>query len=220
MSRLPVLRAMALTLALALATFASSALAQGSTTVNVELTEFDIIMPGTIEAGPTAFVITNSGAIPHTVTIEGEGISVSLDADLASGETGTLEVDLAPGAYTVVCPIPGHPEAGMSTTLTVVAAEEPTPTPEPEPESTATTAPEPTATTPAGSTPSTDDSTPTVAATADTTPTALPGLPNTGAGGSQTAAGMSTLMLTAIVLLAGGAALGGGLLYRSQKQAR
>lgn len=35
------------------------------------------------------------------------------------GQTKTIEVDLKPGVYEVVCTVPGHKEAGMKATIEV-----------------------------------------------------------------------------------------------------
>jgi uncharacterized cupredoxin-like copper-binding protein len=87
--------------------------------VEVELTEYDIDMPESIPAGPTTFEVTNAGEIEHNLQITGEGIDEVFAENLAPGETETMEVDLQPGAYDVICPIPGHAEQGMQLELTV-----------------------------------------------------------------------------------------------------
>ncbi|MGH2373310.1 MAG: plastocyanin/azurin family copper-binding protein, partial [bacterium] len=37
------------------------------------------------------------------------------------GKSKTIEVDLKPGRYQVVCTVPGHREAGMTLTLEVTS---------------------------------------------------------------------------------------------------
>jgi uncharacterized cupredoxin-like copper-binding protein len=54
--------------------------------------------------------ITNKGKLPHDVTIMGTSYAT---AKIASGETVELTLNLAPGAYTFICTVPGHKQAGM-----------------------------------------------------------------------------------------------------------
>ncbi|MDQ3549361.1 MAG: cupredoxin domain-containing protein [Chloroflexota bacterium] len=93
--------------------------AASAQTIDVTLTEFQIEMPSTIQAGPVSFVVTNEGNGTHNFEIEGEGIEAVLEANLAGGETQTLEVDLQPGTYTIICPVGNHEEQGMTTEVTV-----------------------------------------------------------------------------------------------------
>jgi uncharacterized cupredoxin-like copper-binding protein len=87
--------------------------------VAVTLTEFTIDMPTELPAGPTTFTVTNDGEFPHSIEIEGEGVEAALEANLEPGDSGTLEVDLAPGTYEVYCPVGNHAEQGMTLELTV-----------------------------------------------------------------------------------------------------
>jgi uncharacterized cupredoxin-like copper-binding protein/quercetin dioxygenase-like cupin family protein len=87
--------------------------------VAVSLTEFAIDMPTEIPAGPTTFTVTNNGTVEHNFEVEGQGIEEELDANLAPGATGTLELDLAPGTYEVYCPVDDHAQHGMELELTV-----------------------------------------------------------------------------------------------------
>jgi nitrite reductase (NO-forming) len=70
----------------------------------------------TIAPGGTVEVV-NAGAIPHDlVVLDGSSGTPMLD----SGEAANFGTDsLEPGAYTVICTVPGHREAGMEATLTV-----------------------------------------------------------------------------------------------------
>jgi plastocyanin len=70
-------------------------------------------------AGPVTFRIKNTGAITHNLSVEGVGKS----PDVAPGQSVTWDAGvLAAGTYKVECPISGHVGAGMTATLTVVAA--------------------------------------------------------------------------------------------------
>jgi hypothetical protein len=88
-------------------------------TVQVSLVEYSIEMPTSIPAGPTTFEITNDGTEEHGFDIEGEGVAEELDPTLQPGESGTLEVDLQPGTYTIYCPVGDHRSEGMEIELTV-----------------------------------------------------------------------------------------------------
>jgi uncharacterized cupredoxin-like copper-binding protein len=67
--------------------------------------------------------LTNSGALPHTFDVENFA-----SGEIAGGGTGSLVINLPAGTYEYWCAIPGHKEAGMVGTLTVVGAgEEATP---------------------------------------------------------------------------------------------
>ncbi len=93
--------------------------------VRVYLEEYRIDMPETLPAGPTRFeIVSRSQAEPHSFEIEGEGLEVALEAPVRGGETQQLYADLAPGSYTVYCPVDDHAEHGMTMQVTVVAAED------------------------------------------------------------------------------------------------
>lgn len=98
-------------------------MSQGDT-VEVTLVDFDIEMPMMLRAGSTTFEVTNEGTNEHNFEIEGLGVEESLPTNLMAGESGTLQVDLQPGTYTVYCPVDDHRSRGMETTLTVEASEQ------------------------------------------------------------------------------------------------
>lgn len=89
--------------------------------VDVALSNFVIDMPDALPAGPTRFAITNNGQAPHNFVIEGNGLNRKLANNLQPGQSGFLNVDLAPGTYTIFCPVGegAHREQGMELTLTV-----------------------------------------------------------------------------------------------------
>jgi uncharacterized cupredoxin-like copper-binding protein len=98
----------------------SSAAAGSGQTVTATEVEYKITLgSSTVPAGNVTFQAMNSGTIPHNLAISGSGVSEQKTSDIASGQSGTLTVNLKPGTYTIFCAIPGHEAAGMKTTLTV-----------------------------------------------------------------------------------------------------
>jgi plastocyanin len=92
----------------------------GGETVAVTETDFAIDPANpTVQAGTVTFEVTNDGAAPHNLEVEGQGVEAVLDQDLAAGESGTLEVDLEPGTYEWYCPVGDHAAQGMEGELTV-----------------------------------------------------------------------------------------------------
>jgi manganese oxidase len=91
--------------------------------VAVELSDFAIDMSAaTVASGEIAFEVSNVGAAPHDLKIDGvDGAQTPM---LESGDSASLTVDLDPGTYSVICDVPGHAGIGMTTELTVVAADE------------------------------------------------------------------------------------------------
>jgi uncharacterized cupredoxin-like copper-binding protein len=87
--------------------------------VNVNLVQFKIEMPSSLPAGPTLFKVTNAGTIVHNFKITGEGIDKVFPSLLQPGESRTMQVDLKPGTYKIVCPVDSHELLGMSLDLTV-----------------------------------------------------------------------------------------------------
>jgi uncharacterized cupredoxin-like copper-binding protein len=117
---------------------ATSATQATGTTTPVVLggeSEFAITIPESLPAGPRTFDVRNEGAMPHELVVlrtdvkaadlpvEGavakETGRVGGTADIPPGGTATLEVDLAPGHYVVLCNVPGHYQGGMYADLTV-----------------------------------------------------------------------------------------------------
>lgn len=60
-------------------------------------------------------VVTNTGSVEHNLAIDGTDLATEM---LATGESATLDLgDLEAGAYTVICEVAGHKEAGMTAML-------------------------------------------------------------------------------------------------------
>ena len=97
---------------------ASSSGGSAGTTLNLTLSEFAIKGDLMAAPGPVTLKVTNSGTVQHNVTVKETGTATKL---LAPGATETLSLgDLKAGDYTIFCSVPGHEEAGMKATLTVM----------------------------------------------------------------------------------------------------
>jgi manganese oxidase len=89
----------------------------GSGQVGVTLDEFSIApSPIEVAAGDT-LEVTNEGAAEHDLAVEDTDVATPM---LGAGESASLSTaELAPGAYTVFCTVPGHRDAGMEAELAV-----------------------------------------------------------------------------------------------------
>jgi uncharacterized cupredoxin-like copper-binding protein len=96
----------------------ASAPTAAAATMEVHLIEYQIHMPATLPAGRLAFNVENGGKEDHGFVIEGAGQQEKTNV-LERGDTAALEVNLAPGTYTVYCPVDGHRGKGMETKVTV-----------------------------------------------------------------------------------------------------
>jgi plastocyanin len=90
-------------------------------TVDLTATDFEFSPADpTVKAGEVTFDLTNDGAAPHNITVEGPSGKESIPTDLQSGEEGELTVDLdESGTYTFYCPVGNHRELGMVGEVTV-----------------------------------------------------------------------------------------------------
>ncbi len=92
--------------------------------IKVEATDFKFT-PGdqTFKAGEQIKVtMINKGALDHTwVLADSSGKELLPKLEVKVGQTGstTFTVPSAPGAYTIICDIAGHKEAGMAAKATV-----------------------------------------------------------------------------------------------------
>lgn len=89
--------------------------------VDVTLSEFEIDMPTEVATGSIRFNISNVGNAPHNFVIEGNGTAKRLATNVPPGDTAVLNADLAPGVYTIFCPVGegAHRGNGMELELTV-----------------------------------------------------------------------------------------------------
>ncbi len=89
--------------------------------LSARLTEYHIALSkSTVHAGTYRIDVRNSGGTVHSLAVTGPGVNArALQSYLQPGQHGTLEVTLRDGTYDVYCPVPGHKDLGMDTTLTV-----------------------------------------------------------------------------------------------------
>lgn len=73
----------------------------------------------TAEAGKVTLFGANDSVLPHNVhVLDADGKDVGEPINLPTpGSNGTMELDLTPGSYRIVCKIAGH--TSMDSTLTV-----------------------------------------------------------------------------------------------------
>ncbi|HXJ63771.1 MAG TPA: plastocyanin/azurin family copper-binding protein [Actinomycetota bacterium] len=122
--------------AICLSTVACSSGSSSGGKVDVGLKEFSISPNAqSVKAGDVTFDVTNDGTTQHEMVLirtddapadlpfeNGEASetgSVGEVAELNAGASGTLNVDVKPGRYVMICNLPGHYTAGMRTEFTV-----------------------------------------------------------------------------------------------------
>ncbi|KUJ70480.1 copper-binding protein [Streptomyces albus subsp. albus] len=101
-----------------------------ATQVNVKLVDFSLhLSQKTFKAGNYTFVAKNDGSQVHALEITGSGAHQET-RELAPGQSARFTVTLKSGAtYQLFCPVDGHRELGMKTTLTVGGGTTPNPSP-------------------------------------------------------------------------------------------
>jgi len=70
------------------------------------------------KAGEVTIDFDNPSALEHDVAIEQDGKQIAISETITEGST-SVSAELKPGAYTFLCTVPGHAEAGMEGTLTI-----------------------------------------------------------------------------------------------------
>lgn len=89
-------------------------------TIRVEETEYSLKPTQSTLQKPGMYVLeaVNTGETTHALEVEGEGIEEFSDK-IQPGESTKLRVDLKAGTYGLTCPVDGHEDKGMETTITV-----------------------------------------------------------------------------------------------------
>jgi FtsP/CotA-like multicopper oxidase with cupredoxin domain len=88
--------------------------------VEADLSEFAIDLSAAHAALGSQITVRNNGTMVHNLAVRDTEV---VSDDVAAGESTTLDLsDLSEGIYEVYCKIPGHAEAGMTTSLHVGGA--------------------------------------------------------------------------------------------------
>jgi len=79
-------------------------------------------MPNVLPPGPTTFRFRNVGFEEHNFQIRREEeVLWNLEDPLNPGASMSVELDLEPGHYWVICPVSGHDGRGMIVEVTVAS---------------------------------------------------------------------------------------------------
>jgi uncharacterized cupredoxin-like copper-binding protein len=94
--------------------------AAAGTTVTATETDFKIALSQqTFSPGSYTFKATNSGKVPHALTIVGPGVSSMSTSNVSPGQSANLTVTLQSGSYEIYCPVDSHKSLGMDLHITV-----------------------------------------------------------------------------------------------------
>ena len=95
--------------------------ADQTTQVQAVLKEWSIeLSQSEVPAGKIQFTVTNEGQMRHNLTILGDSGQIAKTPDFSASQGAqTLEVELAPGTYTIICNLPGHAQRGQRTEIVV-----------------------------------------------------------------------------------------------------
>ncbi|HEY0070775.1 MAG TPA: sulfocyanin-like copper-binding protein [Chloroflexia bacterium] len=73
-----------------------------------------------VPAGKVVFTVTNTGQNTHNFTVMDSSGVIGGTPNFSSRDGAqTLELELAPGTYTIICSLPGHAVRGQQTQLVV-----------------------------------------------------------------------------------------------------
>jgi uncharacterized cupredoxin-like copper-binding protein len=100
---------------------ATSGEAGTTTEVQATLREWAIdLSRQEVPAGKIRFTVTNQSRMQHNLTITNSSGTIDKTSNFTSSDgPQTLEVDLQPGTYTLICDLPGHAQRGQRIELTV-----------------------------------------------------------------------------------------------------
>jgi plastocyanin len=102
---------------------ATAPTASGGSEVEVQATlrewAIDLSMQE-VAAGKITFVVINQGQMAHNLTILSDSATVGKTSNFRAADGAqTLEVELQPGTYTIICDLPGHAARGQQTQIVV-----------------------------------------------------------------------------------------------------
>jgi len=94
----------------------------GVTQISATLREWGLdLSQSEVPAGKIVFTVANTGMFPHNLTVtdsSGNDLGHTPTFPAAEGPK-TLEVELQPGTYTIICSLPGHAARGQKAELVV-----------------------------------------------------------------------------------------------------
>ncbi len=100
-------------------TSAAPPAAAGAASLTIGETEYKLTpSQGNAKAGSVTITAKNSGAIVHSLEVQGNGVTQKT-GNIQAGSSATLKVNLKPGTYQMFCPIDGHRALGMKGTIVV-----------------------------------------------------------------------------------------------------
>jgi plastocyanin len=73
-----------------------------------------------VPAGMVVFTVSNEGQFAHNFAVQDSTGVIAKTPNFSKADgPQTLELELAPGTYTVICTLPGHASRGQQATLVV-----------------------------------------------------------------------------------------------------
>ncbi|HUR75256.1 MAG TPA: cupredoxin domain-containing protein [Sporichthya sp.] len=87
--------------------------------IQVDESEYMIMMDKTYTAGTYTFTVSNQGKFPHALQIDGPGVKDQGTGNIAPGNEGSVTVTLQKGTYHFYCPVSDHESKGMALDVTV-----------------------------------------------------------------------------------------------------
>jgi uncharacterized cupredoxin-like copper-binding protein len=101
----------------------SGEVSSSTAVVEATLIEWDLTLSQSeVSAGKVTFIVTNAGQMRHNLLITDSAgqVLIGRTPDFAASQgPQTLEVELQPGTYTVLCGLPGHAARGQQAELVV-----------------------------------------------------------------------------------------------------
>ena len=85
----------------------------------VVMTEYEFDPSDASVARGAALTVRNEGEIAHNLKIRRGDEELAGTDSFLGGRSETLDVDVPPGRYTMICTVPGHEQLGMTGTITV-----------------------------------------------------------------------------------------------------
>jgi len=97
-----------------------TAKAGSGTKVTVTETEYSLkLSRSSFAPGTYTFTADNKGATTHALEVDGPGVQDVRTQNIQGGQEASVTVTLKKGSYKLYCPVDGHQQLGMKTTVKV-----------------------------------------------------------------------------------------------------